>query len=225
MQIIGIEHAPSRADGIKEAIASEGLADMSVEIAQIYSDCSLRPIEEVDALILSGGPMGVYQLKEPQYDYFGKEIEYIEKAISLGKPILGICFGHQLLASIMGGEVIRNEEKREVGWYDIEIKDPRSPIFLEIKNPLHVFQFHNDHVIKAPACSEVIASSTNCNIQALRYKDYPIYSVQFHPEIDIEKGREILKKRNQPEDRYFPKKDIKDRTKIFRNFLISTLDN
>ncbi len=224
MQIVGIEHAPARADGIEEAIAKEGFSDISVEIVQIYNDPSLKPIEEVDALILSGGPMGVYQLQDPQYDYMHKEIEYIEKAISLGKPILGICFGHQLLASIMGGEVIRNEEKREIGWFDVEILNAKSPIFMDMENPFHVFQFHNDQVSKAPVCSEVIANSPNCNIQALKYNDYPIYSVQFHPEISVTKGGEILERTNQSKSIYLPKKNIDDRTKIFKNFLLSTLD-
>jgi GMP synthase (glutamine-hydrolysing) len=225
MRILGIEHAPQRADGIKESIESEIQESLSVEIVGVYNeDAALKPIEELDAIVLSGGPMGVYQLSEEKYEYIKKEVEYVEEAIAKRTPILGICFGHQLLCDIFGGEVKRIEERNEIGWFDVEILDRESPLFKEVSSPLHVFQYHNDHIISPPSRTKILAQSDRCEIQALKYQDYPIYSVQFHPEIAEQKGSNIFERLGYTHIG-LPEKSISDRTKIFRNFLLDTVKN
>jgi GMP synthase-like glutamine amidotransferase len=87
---------------------------------------------------------------------------------------------------------------------------------------LHVFQYHNDHIISLPSRTKILAQSERCKIQALKYEDYPIYSVQFHPEIAAQQGSNIFKRLGYTQIG-LPEKTIDDRIKIFRNFLFDTV--
>jgi GMP synthase-like glutamine amidotransferase len=71
---------------------------------------------EVDLLVIMGGPMNVYE--ELKYPWLAAEKRFIAEAISLGRPILGVCLGAQLLAAVMGARVYPNVD-REIGWFDI----------------------------------------------------------------------------------------------------------
>ena len=221
MDILALEHAPNRGDGIQASLELEN-EDISLAIKPLYEkDISLPSLELVDAIILSGGPMGVYELNNPEYEYIRQEMLYLEKAIELKKPILGICFGHQLLAHIFGADVKRVEKKKEVGWFDVDITDSNSPLFKSMGTQLRVFEFHNDQILVPPSDTKVVASTELCPIQALTYDNHPIYSVQFHPEIDESLGVQILEKFAKDvslEDRT-PKSDITTRKEIFSNFV------
>jgi len=221
MDILALEHAPHRGEGIQASLEL-GDGDISLTIKPLYEkDISLSSLELVDAIILSGGPMGVYELKNPEYEYIRQEMLYLEKAIELGKPILGICFGHQLLAHIFGAEVRRVEENKEIGWFDVDITDPNNPLFKNMGTQLKVFEFHNDQILVPPSYTKILAATELCPIQALSYENHPIYSVQFHPEIDENLGAQILEKFAENvsfEDRT-PKSDITKRKEIFSNFV------
>lgn len=198
MKLLVIEHAPGRANGIRETISSS-TPSAEVTIAPIYLGMDLPNFKDFDALIPGGGPMGVYEIEKPEYVYIRREVDYIKSAIDAACPIFGICFGHQLITHILGGEVIRDETKSEIGCYQIlrTDSDRQSSLFADFPNEFTVFEYHNDRVVKSPADSRILAKSRNCEVQALEYYHYPIRSVQFHPEINAQRGATIFESTRQ----------------------------
>ncbi len=136
---------------------------------------------DVEGIIISGGQFSVYDEGSPLYD---------SQILHSGKPVLGICYGHQSIAHILGGKVTPTDN-REYGGATITLES-ESPLFTNIpKNGLHVWMSHGDIVHKEPSGFKVLARSTNGHIAAMQ-KDN-IYSVQFHPEVDhTEYGRQLL---------------------------------
>ena len=137
---------------------------------------------EVRGIILSGGPASVYAKGAPQVD---------KKIFELGKPVLGICYGFQLMAHHLGGAVKR-EEKREYGEARLKIKDP-TELFKGTPKEQTVWMSHGDSVVKLPKNFSVIASSSNTPLAAAKHNTLPIYAIQFHPEIwHTQHGTRIL---------------------------------
>jgi len=129
--------------------------------------------------VIVGG--GLPSVNDPK-DWIAKEINLIMRAASLRLPILGICFGHQLIAKAFGSEVIRGQ--RMVGFANIvKIKD--SPIFNNLPQSWRSPIYHQDRVSFVPEDFELIATSDYCEIQAMQHSKLPIWTVQFHPEIDF----------------------------------------
>ncbi len=146
------------------------------------------PIEKIvqnkpKGIILSGGPSSVYEENSPQVD---------RTLFELGIPILGICYGLQLIAHKLGGEVDRFA-KREYGKAVLKvIKD--DDLFQGLDSNSVVWMSHGDALVKAPPDFEIIGVTENSPICAIRNKEKKIYGVQFHPEVvHTEKGLEILK--------------------------------
>jgi GMP synthase (glutamine-hydrolysing) len=146
------------------------------------------PIDEIlklkpKGIILSGGPSSVYEDGAPQVD---------EKLFELGIPVLGICYGLQLIAYKLGG-VVDKFARREYGKAILRvIKD--DDLFYGFNSQSVVWMSHGDALIKEPDGFEVIAWTDNSPICAIRNKDKKIYGVQFHPEVvHTERGDEILR--------------------------------
>ncbi len=146
------------------------------------------PIEKITqnkpkGIILSGGPSSVYEDNSPQVD---------KTLFKLGIPVLGICYGLQLIAYKLGGEVDRFA-KREYGKAVLKvIRD--DDLFRGLDSNSIVWMSHGDALVKAPPDFEVIGITENSPICAIRNKKMKIYGVQFHPEVaHTEKGLEILK--------------------------------
>lgn len=140
-----------------------------------------------NAMILSGGPASCIAQDAPLPD---REI------FNLGVPMLGICYGMQLMAHLLGGKV-KPGTKREYGEAWIKIK-PNSKLFAGIRpeknGKLKVWMSHGDRVEKLPQGFEVIASSNNSPYAAMRNESKNFYAVQFHPEVvHTPKGKAILK--------------------------------
>ncbi len=134
-------------------------------------------------IILSGGPLSV---NLPNYVTCDKEI------FNLGIPVLGICYGMQLMAKLLGGEV-KTSSKREYGRTEIFITK-KDILFKNVKNRSVVWMSHADRVTKLPPCFEKIAYTKNSNITVMRNKEKKFYGVQFHPEVvHTEYGKEIIK--------------------------------
>ncbi len=126
-------------------------------------------------LILSGGPAST-TLKKP--------LKPDNSIYSLNIPILGICYGHQLICKHLGGNVI-NSKKREFGKAFIKIKS-KSKIFEGIykkNNEYQVWMSHGDKVNKLPTSFSVIASTSNAKFAAIANEEKKIYGLQFHPEV------------------------------------------
>jgi len=136
---------------------------------------------DVEGIIISGGQFSVYDENSPKYD---------KGVLNSGKPVLGICYGHQLIAYFLEGKV-EPTKNREYGETQIRLKN-QSPLFEGIsKTELRVWMSHGDIVKEPPSGFEVLALSSAGHIAAMQKGN--IYSVQFHPEVDhTEYGREIL---------------------------------
>ncbi len=138
-----------------------------------YLRASREVIEEIKpkGIILSGGPRSVYLPDSPK---IGKWI------FELGVPVLGICYGHQLIAYLFGGKV--ESGHREYGRTRVRILR-QNTLFEDWEEEEIVWMSHSDAVVKLPEDFEVLAISENNVIAAFKHRDLPIYGVQFHPEV------------------------------------------
>lgn len=127
--------------------------------------------------VIVGG--GLPSVNDPK-KWIEEEIDLIMRASSLGLPVLGICFGHQLVAKAYGAVVVRRE--RKTGFADI-IKLKDNPIFASLPGSWKSPVYHQDRVEELPESFELIATSNYCEVQAMAHKELPIWTVQFHPEI------------------------------------------
>ncbi len=142
-----------------------------------------------DALILLGGPMGVYEVDE--YPFLRDEMELIRTYHREGKPVLGICLGAQLIAEALGGKVYKGEEK-EIGWYRIYLtgEGRRDPLFRSMPDVPVVFQWHGD-TFELPEEGIRLAYSYIYPNQAFRIGKN-IYGLQFHIEVTEDMVKEWL---------------------------------
>ena len=136
------------------------------------------------ALILSGGPKSVHQPGAPSID---------PAVFDLGIPVLGICYGQQLMATALGGEVARTGIA-EFGKADLTVDAPGSLLFRELPPEQVVWMSHNDAVVKPPPGFSPTASTPSCPVAAFEDRERSLYGVQFHPEVlHSERGTEVLK--------------------------------
>ena len=155
----------------------------------VYSEITpfsapLRTIREErpSALVLSGGPQSVY----------GKGAPHPPKGIfDLGVPILGICYGVQLMAYFLGGEVIPSK-MREYGFASLRVLD-RSGLLAKVKDREQVWMSHGDRLEKVPPGFVITGSTANTQAASIENRGRRFYGVQFHPEvIHTKEGRKIL---------------------------------
>lgn len=146
------------------------------------------PIEEIKAknpvgIIFTGGPNSVYEEKSPKCS---KEL------FELGIPILGICYGCQLMTYLLGGTV-SGAEKREYGKTIISL-DTQSKLFSGIEKETVCWMSHTDFASSLPEGFRVIATSATCPTGAMENAEKKFYGVQFHPEVNhTPKGTEMLR--------------------------------
>lgn len=160
---------------IREAHVYCELLPYSISLEKLR-DPSIRGI------IFTGGPNSVYEQSSPRID---------PHIFSLGKPILGICYGAQLIAFLLNGKVTKGE-KGEYGEREIEIIAP-SPILFGVKKHSHAFMSHKDIVDVLPASFTPIVSTPSCHNAAFMNEEKAIYGIQFHPEVThSEEGSKII---------------------------------
>lgn len=139
-----------------------------------------RSIEGYSALVVLGGPMGVYEEKE--YPFIKDEIRLIESAMKTNTPALGICLGAQLMAAAAGARVYKGKAK-EIGWYEATLTEEGMDdrLFMGLSDEFTVFQWHGD-TFDLPRGSVLLASSELFQNQAVRIGSRA-YAVQFHLEV------------------------------------------
>jgi GMP synthase (glutamine-hydrolysing) len=134
-------------------------------------------------LILSGGPASVYAPDAPLPD---------KSLFHLGVPILGICYGIQLLAQFLGGKV-EPGTKREYGKGTLCVKDRSCPLFLNLPVKLQVWNSHGDRLTALPAGFKAVAITENSRFAAVEHRAKRFFGLQFHPEVvHTPRGAEIL---------------------------------
>ncbi|MDA8569632.1 glutamine-hydrolyzing GMP synthase [Candidatus Pelagibacter sp.] len=142
--------------------------------------------QNMGGIILSGGPLNVYEKDKFNFD---------KKILKLGKPILGICFGHQILSKMLGGKV-KKSNHREFGLAEINKKcnSLLTKNFFDNKNKNDVWMSHADQVSKMPKNFKIVASTKNSKLTIIEDAKSKFYGVQFHPEVThTKKGKNLLK--------------------------------
>jgi GMP synthase-like glutamine amidotransferase len=143
-------------------------------------------LDNLDLLVVMGGPMNVYQ--EAEYPWLVAEKVFIAAAIGAGKPVLGICLGAQLIAAALGGTVSKGAQP-EIGWYPVELTSEGRglPLFAGFPIRFTALHWHGDTFSIPPGATHV-ASSAACANQAFAYDGGRVVGLQFH----LEETRETL---------------------------------
>jgi GMP synthase (glutamine-hydrolysing) len=161
-----------------------------VREARVYSEIVPHSISAAEvaarkpaAIILSGGPSSVYEAGSPQLD---------AKILELGIPILGICYGFQVLAASLGGRVDKTG-KREYGATDLKLAAGESTLLAGQPELQICWMSHGDQVMQAPDGFEVLASTDTTPVAAFEHRERAIFGVQWHPEVKhSEQGQRVL---------------------------------
>ncbi len=153
------------------------------EIVPFDAPVSSFADETLIGIVLSGGPASVLDQNSPNVD---------RKIFDLGVPVLGLCYGMQLIAKIFGGS-LAGSNRREFGYAKVKI-DRDEPLFAGVENGSTVWMSHGDHVGKLPSGFEKSAFTESLSIAAFQDTERRIFGLQFHPEVEhTEGGMQILR--------------------------------
>ena len=172
----GAQYAQLIARRVREANIYSEIVHHNVTAAEIRA-------KNPAAIILSGGPSSVYEAGSPQLD---------PQILELGIPVLGICYGFQVLAQALGGKVDQTG-KREYGATELKLSD--GGVLLGSQPQLQIcWMSHGDQVVQAPAGFQVLASTETTPVAAFENVEKRIFGVQWHPEVKhSEQGQQVLK--------------------------------
>jgi GMP synthase (glutamine-hydrolysing) len=160
---------------------------------RVYSEivpCDITPTEieelnknmNVKGLVLSGGPWSVYEKDAPKFD---------SAILELGIPLLGLCYGHQLIAHFSNGKV-EPGSKKEYGIAHVTVDKPVG-VLKGLNRKEKVWMSHGDTVYELPDDYEMLAFTESCPVAAYRHKTKQIYGLQWHPEVvHTENGMKML---------------------------------
>ena len=150
------------------------------EIRSPNSD--VADLADAEGLILSGGPSSVYDADAPTYN---------PEILEMDKPMLGLCYGHQLLCHRLGGQV-EPGNAHEFGAAYLQVKEAKG-VLLGLDEREMVWMSHRDQVTALPPGFEILAGTEDCPIAAMGHAERKIYGLQFHPEVTHSvRGMEIL---------------------------------
>lgn len=162
----------------------------------IIGGSRVSSLDGVDALVISGSPASATD-DDP---WITHELALIEEADAREIPILGVCFGSQLLGrAYYGKAAVRNSAHPEFGWHRVEVVGTDA-LFRNVPEQFVSFQYHLEEVIPQPAM-HVLARNDASAVQAFRVGEKPIWGLQFHLEVTPRAGRDLLRK---TQDVYHP---------------------
>ncbi len=174
---LGAQYAQLIARRVREAHVYSEIVPRDITAAEVKEQ---RPA----AVILSGGPASVYADGAYRID---------AGILDLGVPVLGICYGHQLVAHELGGRVERNDVA-EYGRTELDVTQPGA-LFTGLAERQDVWMSHRDAVVAAPPGFAVTASTASSPVAAMEHPERAICGVQFHPEVaHTPAGQDILKR-------------------------------
>src|SRR5271167_540090 len=161
------------------------IRELNVFSVVLPCNTSLEEIQSYHpaGIVLSGGPSSVYDTDAPPAD---------ERALHLGVPVLGICYGLQFMVYKLGGKV-RAADKREYGHSQVELLRDDTALFKSLRGPLTVWMSHGDEAMELPPGFELIGTTSNA-VAAIQSPAQKWYAVQFHPEVHhTPQGTQILR--------------------------------
>ena len=148
-----------------------------------YNKVTLDQIREYQGVIFTGGPNSVYDENSPHYD---------PEILNLGIPVLGICYGHQLMAWMAGGKVSSAQDSSEYG--KTELFCDNNVLFRGFPDKSICWMSHTDYVSQVPENFRTIARTANCPCAAMCDENRRLYAVQFHPEVvHTEFGKKLIR--------------------------------
>lgn len=193
MKFLVFQHVPHEHLGlIGDYLKSKNIA---AEIIEFWKPYEIPDIGDFDALIIMGGPMGVYE-GDDVFPSKKDEVKVIKKAIKNNVPTIGFCLGSQLIAKALGSSVypnIQNGKKvKEIGYYNVDLtaEGAKDQIFQNITSPVNVLQWHGD-IFDLPKNAVSLASSPACQYQAFRYGK-STYGMLFHNEFTPEMVSKLI---------------------------------
>ena len=162
----------------------------SITGTHLYKNQPFLDFSSFDMLVVMGGPMGVYD--DDKYPFLKREKVFIENAINLGKKVLGVCLGAQLIADVLGAKVYKNKYK-EIGWFPVNLTEEgkQSYIFKNLPDEFTPFHWHGD-TFDLPRGARRIAYNQATQNQAFEI-DGRIVGLQFHLETTKESAKELIK--------------------------------
>lgn len=176
MRILVFQHAVSEHPGsFRDVMARDG---HTMQAVQLDEGGVIPALEDYDMLLVMGGPMDVWETE--RHPWLHEEMAAIRDWVQAGRPYLGLCFGHQLLAQSMGGHVGLMDGAPEVGIAHVPVAE--DPIFAGVPGLCTCFQWHGAEVKRLPEGAVLLASSEACGVQAFRLGD-AAYGLQFHMEL------------------------------------------
>lgn len=178
MRIHFILHVPYESPGSLLDWVREKKADAIVSTTRLYQQEELPAIEEVDFVVVMGGPMSVHDVD--RFAWLRSEKDFIRRIILADKKILGICLGSQLLAEALGAEVFPNLHK-EIGWFPVyKERQTGEGQFSPLPTMFTAFHWHGD-TFSLPNGATLLCHSEACRHQAFAVGNR-ILGIQFHPE-------------------------------------------
>ncbi len=197
----------------------------NISFTRVFDEVKFPAFQQIDLLIVMGGPMCVYE--EKKYGWLKIEKQFIKDCIKAGKKVLGICLGSQLVAEALGAKIYPHTEK-EIGWWPVKKTEAENILLKNFPEELIVFHWHGDTFDLPPGASYLFFSAA-CKQQGFIYNNR-VAGLQFHMEateglIDnmIEHEREELIAGNyvQTEEqiRQGIKKNVPVQNRYIKNFM------
>lgn len=176
-------------------ISRMGISREQTIIAEVYNGFALPNYNEISGAVITGSSSMVTE----HHHWSEKTAEWLRDAIKQDFPILGICYGHQLLAYAFGGEVGKNPNGCEFGTVDIDFNENaiHDQLFRGLPQSIKVHVCHQQSVLKLPDNAVLLASSDKDPYQAIRIGDH-VWGVQFHPEFDPQILQEYINYDRKP---------------------------
>lgn len=187
MNIHYLQHVPFEGLGSIDDWVKRGPHQLGA--TRLYRGEQLPTVEDIDMLVVMGGPMAIYE--KVRYPWLTQEKRFIERAIAAGRSVLGICLGSQLVADVLGARVYSNANK-EIGWFPIERIGAASANGLLALFPeqVEVFHWHGD-TFDIPAGALHVARSEGCANQAFVYGER-VVGLQFHLETTPASAQQLI---------------------------------
>ena len=180
-----LQHVPF--EGLGSIASWLRAADYRTTTTKFYESTRLPASAEIDLLIITGGPMSVND--EERFPWLRVEKQFIKRAITSGKAVLGICLGAQLIASALGESVYPNRRK-EIGWFPVRGIAPEDPTIFCFPPVVEVFHWHGE-TFDLPEEAVLLAKSEACENQAFQLGQ-TVIGLQFHLETTPESAQALV---------------------------------
>jgi GMP synthase (glutamine-hydrolysing) len=187
MRLLYLQNGPRQrsVSGLEDRFAEAGF-----EVRVVWAWAGEEPgaLDAYDACFISGSPHGAYE----DIPWIHREHDWLQGLAAQGTPMLGICFGSQILGSALcGREQVFRRRSCEVGYMDLDVTPAAKadPLASELRERVHMFVWHNDEVRAEHPDMRILATSADCPNHVWTHRRFPAWGIQGHPEVSAEQAR------------------------------------